>query len=378
MVNQHLTAPADGLFAEDDAQWVAECRRVLDAKTKPVGSLGTVEDVAVAVMRAQKSLTPSVDPARMLLFASDHGLSNEPVSRYPRVVTREMIKNIAAGGAAVSVLCRLHGVSLEVHDLGVDYGEDGVVIPGVHHTRVKPTGSENMLHSPALSPTELDEALEAGRAAARRAIEQDGVKLLCIGELGIGNTAVASVLLAAASGKPVETVVGRGTGVDDEGLKVKREIVEAVLERHRQVVEAKDWRGCFKAMGGLELAAMAGAIQESARLNTPILIDGFICLVSTIYAFLLSSTPFSQRDVSRSILLTHFSAEQGTMTAVEFLKSLTQPFLGKESLPKPLLDLGLRLGEGSGAAMAVPIVRAAVAIVNEMATFESAGVSKDE
>jgi nicotinate-nucleotide--dimethylbenzimidazole phosphoribosyltransferase len=333
------------------SDWNQRAQHAMDQKVKPPGSLGRLETAAIQLAVLQETLRPRLDRARILIFAADHGVSVEGVSAYPREVTAQMTMTFASGGAAITVLARTLGLEVEVIDVGVD--ADIADLPGVVAAKVR-RGSRNFLHEPAMTPDELDAALEAGRAAVRRAVSA-GADAVGLGEMGIGNTTAAAALLSVLTGaSPLETV-GRGTGVDDHGLAVKRRVVAAALERHAP--RPQDPRSALAAVGGLEIAALAGAVLEAAGRRKAVVVDGFISTVATLAAVRLDPA------VRPALFFAHRSAESGHGLALAALDAT------------PLLDLGMRLGEGSGAALAIPVLRSAAAILREMATFEQAGVA---
>lgn len=325
-------------------------QRAMDAKTKPPGSLGGLEDWAVDLAVLKQSLCPRLGRMRVLVFAADHGVSVEGVSAYPREVTPQMTLNFARGGAAINVLAASAGIDVEAIDVGVD-GELGEV-ENLVHARVR-RGSRNFLQEPALAPQELEAALAVGRDAVNRA-SRDGVGAVGLGEMGIGNTTSAAALLSALTGLDPSETVGRGTGVRGEALDHKRGVVRRALELHR---EASGVHEQLAALGGLEIAAMVGATLEAARQGVAVMVDGFISTVAALVACRLDP------EVRPALFFAHRSAEQGHEHALRALDA------------RPLLDLGMRLGEGSGAALALPVLRAAADLLCDMATFESAGVS---
>ncbi len=329
--------------------WTDKAQNEMDQKVKPPGSLGRLESLAVRLAAYLETLTPRVERGRVLIFAADHGVSREGVSAYPREVTAQMVKTFSSGGAAITVLARTLGLEVEVVDVGVD--ADLPEMPGVVSAKVR-RSSRNFLEEPAMTPEELDAALEAGRAAVERAGEADTVAL---GEMGIGNTTAAAALLSALTGEPPEATVGRGTGVDGARLLHKRSVVEKALRLHEASLE--DPRSALAAVGGLEIAALAGAALEAARRRKVVLVDGFISTVSALAAARLDP------GIRPALFFAHRSAESGHGLALETLGA------------EPVLDLGMRLGEGTGSALAFPLLKAAAAILREMATFSQAGVS---
>jgi nicotinate-nucleotide--dimethylbenzimidazole phosphoribosyltransferase len=327
----------------------AQVQAHLDQKTKPPGSLGRLEQLAIELCLMQDSLEPAVDPARALIFAADHGISHFQVSAYPRAVTMQMMHNFEHGGAAINVLARSAGVPVEVIDVGVD--ADLSALKRITHAKVA-RGSRALQLEDALTDAELQAALEVGQATARRAHAQ-GVQTLILGEMGIGNTTSASALLAALSGSSVELCVGAGTGVSGAQREHKVSLIKQGLSR----ADLSDARSIMRALGGLELAALTGAILSAHRARQLVLVDGFIVTVAALCAVRL-------RPETRACLsFAHQSAEAGHRLALAALQA------------EPLLDWQLRLGEGSGAMLAFPLLRAAAAIAREMASFASAGVA---
>jgi nicotinate-nucleotide--dimethylbenzimidazole phosphoribosyltransferase len=344
-------------------------RRAIDAKTKPLGALGTLEDIAVRLAVLQGTLSPSIDRACACVFGADHGVADEGVSAYPRAVTAEMMKNFDRGGAAINVLARANGVDVEVIDVGVD--ADLRSLERVLHAKVR-RGSRNFLIEPAMTPAELSDALAVGAATIERALGR-GVQAVGLGEMGIANTTAASAVLAALTGRNVTVTVGRGTGVDDATLARKLAVVQAALAKHAAALSTltSDARQALRCVGGLELAAIAGATLEGARRGIAIIADGFISTVSVLAAARIAAAEDAEllAALSRSVFFAHRSAELAHSLALDACGET----LGVSS--RPLLDLDMRLGEGTGAALAVPLLRAAAAVMREMATFESAGVS---
>ncbi len=313
-----------------------EARARLDAKTKPRGSLGRLEELAVILATIVDDPNPRRLPAAVVVAAADHGVAAEGVSAYPQEVTRQMVANFAGGGAAVSVLARRAGAEVVVVDVGVG----------------RPTG--NIAVGPALERSEAEEIVGRGRAQAA-ALRDAGVRVVVPGEMGIGNSTVASALAAALTGRPPEEVCGPGTGLDADGVSRKARVVAAALAAN--VVDSSDTLGVLAALGGRELAFLAGLVVGAGELRMVVLLDGFISSTAALVAARLE--PASRA----AMVAAHRSPEPG--------HGIVLGALGLE----PLLDLGLRLGEGSGAALALPLLDAALAILDEMATFEAAGVT---
>jgi nicotinate-nucleotide--dimethylbenzimidazole phosphoribosyltransferase len=340
--------------------------------TKPPGSLGRLEDLACWFAARLGSPAPPMPRCEIFVFAADHGVAARGVSAFPQSVTAQMVGNFARGGAAINVLASLEDCRIEVVDVGVASEEPPP--SGVRNERVR-AGTRDLAASPAMTPEELTAALGVGERCAREAASR-GAQLLIAGEMGIANSTAAACLICSFTGAAPDAVVGRGTGVDDAGLTRKREVVQIALARvaagagagAEARVEAGIGAGIARQtppaalrilaeLGGLEIAAMAGFYIESARHSVPVLLDGYIATAAALAAIAL------EPGVLSWMLASHRSAEAGHAVALEAL--------GLE----PLLDLGLRLGEGTGAALTLPIVRAALALHGKMATFGEAGVS---
>lgn len=349
-----LSPNAATTMAWQDSPWFQPAAAAVDAKTKPLGALGQLEALAVQLACLQRTLTPVTDRARVVVFAGDHGVADDGVSAYPKAVTAEMMRNFARGGAAICVVSRSVGAELEVVDVGVDADLSG--LDGVVHASVR-RGTRNMRHEPAMTRDEYEQALQVGRDAAHRA-HAAGMHVIALGEMGIGNTTSAAVLTSALThGEPNQTV-GRGTGVDDARYAQKREIVREILARHNTV--AGDTAALLAATGGFEIVAMAGAAMQAAALGLVVLVDGYISTAAILAATRLDG------NVRAACVFAHRSPEPGHAIALAALNA------------SPLLSLDMRLGEGSGAALAIPLVRAAARMLTEMATFASAGVSVAE
>jgi len=308
-------------------------RRRLDSLTKPQGSLGRLEELAVQVGLIQGTDMPSIGRKAMLLFCADHGIVEEGVSPYPAEVTRQMVANFQAGGAAITVLCRQYGIEPVIVDMGVG----------------RPT--RNFAREPAMSREEAHRAVEAGIAHAA-----DG-DILGAGEMGIGNSTAAAALLCAFTGIDPREAAGRGTGLDDAGVARKADVIARALALHRP--EHLDAIGILAALGGFEIAAIAGLILGAAKRRRVVVLDGFISCSAALVVRAMEPAALDY------VVYSHRSAERGHRRMLEALGA------------RPLLDLDLRLGEGSGAAIGISLVEAAVRLYSEMATFASAGVSTD-
>jgi nicotinate-nucleotide--dimethylbenzimidazole phosphoribosyltransferase len=351
-----ITEIASGIGSPSD-QWSARARVHLDALTKPPGSLGVLEDIATQMVAIRQE--DSTEPMRkaVYIFAADHGVTAEGVSAYPREVTRQMVLNFLAQGAAINVLAKLHHVEMNVIDVGVDADFDEV--EGLLNHKVR-KGTRNMLHEAAMSDGELAQALEVGLKLAAEA-KARGYNLLAVGEMGIGNTTAASAITAALTNKSVALVTGKGTGLDAAGQTHKQQIIEAVIRRHFSTVDDNTTPTpleVLRCVGGLEIAAMTGFILGAARHEIAAVIDGFISTAAAAIAFAI------EPRVRGYLFAGHRSEEPGHQVLLEYIDL------------KPILSLNMRLGEGTGAVLAMPIIESAMCLYNEMATFTSAGVSE--
>jgi nicotinate-nucleotide--dimethylbenzimidazole phosphoribosyltransferase len=326
----------------------AAARARQDALTKPRGSLGRLESLALQLADLQASEYPSCRSPSLLLFAADHGVCEEGVSAYLPRATAQMVYQYLSGGAAVNVLCRQHDIRLLVADVGVDH--DFGTATGLFHRKIR-RGTKNLSREAAMTSDELAAALAAGADLVARVPESEVIGL---GEMGIGNTTAASALMAALTGLGVDEVVGVGTGVSDATLRRKREVVAAALHLHA-VVDATD---ALRRLGGFEIAALVGAIEAAARSNRAIILDGFITGVAALVA------RERQPGVVRHLVAAHVGAERGHRRLLAWLGL------------RPLLDLELRLGEGTGAVLGLSLVQSAVRLMREMRTFEEANVER--
>ncbi len=323
----------------------------LDALAKPPGSLGRLEKVALQVGCVLGDPPPSLDGAVVFVFAADHGVAARGVSAYPAEVTAQMCANFAGGGAAINVLTRACGAEVRVVDVGV--AADVAGLEGIESRKVR-AGTEDLSVRPAMTAREVVDALGVGVGVAGDA----EAWLVGVGEMGIGNTTAAAAVTACLAGVAVREVVGRGTGIDDRGLARKREVAEGAVARVARREEARDDAlEVLREVGGLEIAAMAGAMIGAAARGALVLVDGFISSAAALAACRLCPA------LPRFLVASHRSTEPGHAVALDALGLA------------PLLDLEMRLGEGTGCALAIPIVRAAGALLGEMATFESAGIS---
>jgi nicotinate-nucleotide--dimethylbenzimidazole phosphoribosyltransferase len=328
-------------------------QRKIDNKTKPLGALGRLEEIALRVGQILQSDSPKISLPSLVVIAGDHGIAKEGlVNAYPQAVTYQMVLNFLNQGAAVNVFARQNGMQLYVVDAGVnhDFGQ----VPGLRNEKVG-FGTRNYLKEPAMSESQCFQAMQKGAILVQE-LKKKGCNLIAFGEMGIGNTASASLLMSCLLGLPVEAAVGRGAGLNDELLAQK--------QRYLQQAKAKYKLGrdkpheILRTFGGFEIAMIAGGILAAAEARMVILIDGFIVSAALLFAQAI------EHHVLDYCLFAHLSDEMGHRKMLDYLGG------------EPILNLGMRLGEGTGAAMAYPIVQSAVNFLNDMASFESASVSQ--
>jgi nicotinate-nucleotide--dimethylbenzimidazole phosphoribosyltransferase len=329
----------------------AQLQHKIDNKTKPTGSLGQLETIALQVGLIQQTLSPSIQNPTLLVFAADHGLADEKISPYPKDVTWQMAMNFVAGGAAISVFCRQNGIQLKVIDAGVDYDfpAGSPIIP----CKIA-RGSRNMRKEPAMTIEECEKAMETGRAFVKAEADK-GCNTIGFGEMGIGNTSPSSLLMHRFTGLPIETCTGTGAGMHGEQLTYKQQVLKEISEKYDPQSPLKT----LATFGGLEIAMMVGAMLEAKAQGMVLLIDGFIAT-----AALLTACQFDAAAKDNA-LFCHQSEEKGHRLLLDHFNA------------DPILKLNMRLGEGTGAAVALPVIQSALAFLNEMASFEEAGVSKE-
>jgi len=326
----------------------------LDALTKPRGSLGYLEEIVRRYAAIRHDAAAVFGRGAIAVFVADHGVAAAGVSAYPKAVTVEMLRNIGAGGAAISVLARRFGYELMVTDVGVETDTSATPFKGVRYRRVA-NGTRNFLEGPAMTTAQARQAIEIGIEAARDAAG-GGVTLLGIGEMGIANSTPAAAILAAVTGIEPARLTGRGTGVDDQALAHKIEVIETALRLHRGSLD--DGLPMLAAIGGLEIAAMTGVCLGAAAASLPVVVDGFIATAAAAVAEKI------RPGIREHLIFSHRSAEGGHSLALQAMGV------------RAMLDLDMRLGEGTGAAIAMNVIESALALFHEMATFESAGVSE--
>ena len=335
----------------NEAAWAADER--LDSLTKPAGSLGYLEEIVRRYAAIRHDGSARMGSGAIAVFVADHGVASEGVSAFPQSVTAEMLRNIASGGAAISVLARRFGYELKVIDVGVKIDTSATPLEGVTYRRIG-RGTANLAHTPAMTPAETARAIEVGIEVARD-LARNGATLIGIGEMGIANSTSAAAILSAITLIAPSAMVGRGTGLDDAGIRRKTEVIVGALHRHRGALD--DGASMLAALGGFEIAAMAGVCLAGAALNVPVVVDGFIATAAAAVAERIRPGLFEH------LFFSHRSAEGGHARALEHFKV------------RPILDLDLRLGEGTGAALAMQVIESALDLFHNMATFASAGVT---
>ena len=356
MTDPNISAFASGTSLRETLQ------SRIDSKTKPIGALGRLEELALQIGMIQGTAQPRLTNPHVIVFAGDHGIAATGlVNPYPQAVTAQMVLNFVHGGAAINVFCRQHSITLKVVDAGVNYDfkelqEEG----GALLDKKIAFGTRNYLETDAMSREEAIRAMDAGRDIVK-GLHHQGCNCIGLGEMGIGNTSAAALIMSFVTGIPVEECCGRGTGVSDTQLETKIATLAKVHAKHAATIAAApDATTILQKVGGFEIAMMTGACLQAADLNMVILVDGFITTAAVLLAAL------EDDKVKDHCVYSHTSGEKGHRRMLGYLSA------------RPLLDLGLRLGEGTGAALAYPILQSALAFLREMASFESAGVSQIE
>jgi nicotinate-nucleotide--dimethylbenzimidazole phosphoribosyltransferase len=356
-ITTSLLADFVGAIAAPDPKWLKQARSHLDNLTKPLGSLGRLEDIAARFVAIRNGEIDGPLKKAAYVFAADHGIVAEGVSAYPKEVTRQMVLNFLQQGAAINVLANLHETELTIVDVGVDadFGD----LPGLLHRKVR-SGTRNMLHEPAMSEEEMLQALQVGLQLATGA-QQKGQTLIAAGEMGIGNTTSASAITAVLTRQAPAAVTGAGAGLERSAQDHKVRVVDAILRKHfaeNLTASQVSPLEVLRCVGGLEIAAMVGLVLGAARYRIPIVTDGFISTAAAALAYAV------EPRVKDYLFAGHRSEEPGHRFLLEYLRL------------DPILTLNMRLGEGTGAVLAMPIIESALRLYTEMATFASAGVSE--
>ena len=337
---------------QTDSRLLAQAQTRLDRLTKPIGSLGRLEELAARYVMITGEMKPVVPRGAVFTFAADHGVTAEGVSAYPSAVTPQMVLNFLRGGAGVNVLARHAGIEVRVVDIGVAF--DFEAAPGLIHKKVMP-GTKNLLVESAMSSMQAEQALQVGIELATEAAQQ-GIGLIGTGEMGIGNTTASSAITAVMTRRPVSEVTGRGSGIDDASHARKIDVIQRALDLHR--LDSANALKVLATVGGLEIGGLVGLILGAAAARIPVVLDGFIAGAAALIAVGL------QPRCKDYLIASHRSVERGHEAILNHLGL------------KPLFDLDLRLGEGTGACLGMSLVFAAIKIFTEMATFDEAGVSE--
>jgi nicotinate-nucleotide--dimethylbenzimidazole phosphoribosyltransferase len=331
-----------------------QLQQKINNKTKPIGALGMLEAVALQAGLIQNTLSPQITHPHIVVFAADHGIAATGlVNPYPQAVTAQMVLNFVSGGAAINVFCKQNNIALQVVDAGVNFDFDAAL--PIAHAKIKKATADYSMQN-AMTMDEVTAAIEKGKAIVQQ-IAHTGCNCIGFGEMGIGNTSSAALIMSAVLQLPVADCVGKGTGSNEAQLKIKTQTLATVFDKHQLNQLQHQPIELLSCIGGLEIAMMAGAYLKAASLNMIIVVDGFIATAALLIAKEINSGILGQ------CIFAHTSGEQGHEKMLKFLQV------------QPLLQLGMRLGEGTGAALAIPLIQSAVNFLNEMASFESAGVS---
>lgn len=326
-------------------------QRTIDQKTKPLGALGELERIALQIAMIQNSLSPQLVNPHLVIFAADHGIAKEGVSAYPQEVTFQMVMNFLNGGAAINVFCKQHHISMKIVDAGVNH-EFAHNTSNLAHMKMG-KGTRNFLKEPAMSLQEAQDCLSKGASIVQDLVKT-GCNVIGFGEMGIGNTSAAGALMSQICHLPVEDCIGKGTGINDEQLKQKIKIIEKAIDLHSPLGSPLEILATF---GGYEIAQLCGAMLQAAENKMLILVDGFISTAAFLVAAALHP------EIKDYAICCHQSDEAGHKKMLQYLNM------------HPILHLNMRLGEGTGVALAYPVLQSALLFLNEMASFESAGVS---
>ena len=354
-----------------------QLQQLINNKTKPLGALGRLEELALQIGLIQQTVTPTIQQPHIIVFAGDHGITKTGlVNAYPQEVTAQMVLNFLHGGAAINVFCRQHQLAMKVVDAGVNFdfvagNEQEEKTAGGEvfiHAKID-YGTKNYLQEPAMTITQAEQAIAKGRAIVAQTAAA-GCNCIGFGEMGIGNTSSATLIMSAITGLPVAACAGRGAGLSDEQLQQKISTLKQVYAKHHLDRLEHEPMALLAAVGGFEIAMMAGAYLEAVQQHMVVVVDGFISSAALLIANELFKadidTPGLFNTLAEHCLFAHTSQEPGHEKILAWLGAV------------PLLNLGMRLGEGTGAALAMPLIRSAVLFLNEMASFESAGVSNKD
>jgi nicotinate-nucleotide--dimethylbenzimidazole phosphoribosyltransferase len=333
---------------------IAQLQNKVDNKTKPLGALGKLEKIAIQIGSIQHTLEPQLINPTIVVFAGDHGIVKEGVSPYPQEVTYQMVFNFLQGGAGINVFAKQHGIEIKVVDAGVNFNFE--THPDLINEKID-AGTKSYLSEPAMTQGQCYAAINKGADIVEK-IRKTGCNIIGFGEMGIGNTSSAAILMSLLCDIPLENCIGRGTGLDDGGLEKKKAILKSAITNHQQF--DKTPVGILKTFGGFEIAMMCGAMLKAAELEMVLMIDGFIATSALLVASKINP------NILEYCIFAHQSNEQGHRLMLEHLHA------------EPLLSLDMRLGEGTGVAVAYPMIASAVHFLNQMASFESAGVSTKE
>jgi nicotinate-nucleotide--dimethylbenzimidazole phosphoribosyltransferase len=334
-----------------------ELQHKINFKTKPIGALGLLEEVALQIGIIQNTLSPSINKPHIIVFAADHGIAaTGTVNPYPQAVTAQMVLNFVNGGAAINVFCKQNNIGLTVVDAGVNFDFDGTA--NIYNAKIA-KGTNNYLQQAAMNNLQCNQAITNGEKIVENIFKQ-GCNCIGFGEMGIGNTSSASLIMSVILQLPIEECVGRGTGVNDEQLKIKIDTLQKVFSLHQLSSLQTNPLQLLGTIGGFEIATMVGAFLKASELNMVIVVDGFIATAALLIASAI------RESTLQNCIFAHTSGEQGHVKMLQHLSA------------KPLLQLGMKLGEGTGAAMAIPIIQSAVNFLNQMASFETAGVSNKQ
>jgi len=342
---EKINPPEEGLRPAAQAK--------IDNKTKPLGALGKLEDLALQMSLIQGSLDPVLNGKALFVFAGDHGISEEGVSAYPSEVTGQMVQNFLEGGAAINVICRHHGIDIKIVDMGVnaDFEDHPILLK----KKVR-KGTRNFAVENAMSKAEAAQAVENGMTVFLEAHKRKPIDIVGLGEMGIANTTSATAIICAVTGISPFKATGRGTGVDDKGLEHKAKVIQKVLDFHKP--DPADGFDILQRVGGFEIAGIVGAALAAASQGAAVVLDGVISTAAGLIAYLINP------DIRGYLIAGHRSVEISQMAALEHMNL------------EPVIDFGMRLGEGTGAAMTIDVVDAACRIMREMASFEEAEVSQ--